>query len=109
MLIWDAHFRTGKIKEDEVVVNYSGWYGLGPKDYTENAEKHWAGSTLSYYKDSKKISQMVTAVNTCKGTSVPMKDSRTQGFYIQYGGWSKKEAGITTDLTTLTVSKKGTW
>jgi hypothetical protein len=51
MLIWDAHFRTGK--GDEVVVNYSGWYGLGPKDFTaESTQTHPADSIMSFYKRS---------------------------------------------------------
>jgi len=65
-------------------------------------------SIISQFKGKKKVNQMVTAINSCKDTQFKV-DDQGDGFYIQYGGWTKKEAGVKNDLKVLSVSKKSTW
>ena len=64
-----------------IEVSYDGWYGLGSKDHSPGAHKHAAKSILSHYKDAGEISQMVTALNSCKETQFYV-NKQSDGFYI---------------------------
>ena len=57
----------------------------------------------------------VTAINSCSVVTDPKFLVRSEGsksiygFFLQLGGWNKKDADITEDLVSISASKMGTY
>jgi len=94
------------ISGDPFTLTYGGWYGIGSSGPIAGKP-----STISHFKSSGKIDNLVNAVNSCVNTRIGQAVNVLIGndFYLQYGGWTQDEAGIAGDLKGISVSTENTW